>query len=99
MLGDKLYDIKDETMRFPITSLTWLPTRSESQDAQKALGATLDGSIVRWTPMDSNSVEHIELNRKSQYHAIDYAADGRRFAVAGAQPTIDIYDEERMVNV
>jgi len=49
--------------------------------------------------MDSNSVEHIELNRKSQYHAIDYAADGRRFAVAGAQPTIDIYDEERMVNV
>lgn len=99
MLGDKLYDIKDETMRFPITSLTWLPTRSESQDAQKALGATLDGSIVRWTPMDSNSVEHIELNRKSQYHAIDYAADGRRFAVAGAQPTIEIYDEERMVNV
>jgi len=30
MLGDKLYDIKDETMRFPITSLAWLPTRSES---------------------------------------------------------------------
>jgi len=99
MLGDKLYDIKDETMRFPITSLAWLPTHSESQDAQKALGATLNGSIVRWTPIDSNSVEHIELNRKSQYHAIDYAADGRRFAVAGAQPTIDIYDEERMVNV
>ena len=84
MLGDKLYEIKDEMMRFPITSLTWLPTYSESQDAQKVLGATLHGSIARWTPMDSNSMEHIELNRKSQYHTIDYAADGRRFVVAGA---------------
>ena len=95
MLGDKLYEVKDVDMRFPVTSLTWLPTHSESQDAQKALGSTLDGSIIRWTPLKGNSVEHIELNRASQYHTID----GRRFVVAGAQPTIDIYDEERMVNI
>ena len=59
MLGDKLYEIKDESMRFPITNLTWKPTRNESQDAQKVLGACLSGSIIRWTPNDANSVEHI----------------------------------------
>lgn len=49
MLGDRLYQIKDENMNFPITSLTWKPTRDESMDAQKLLGACLDGSIIRWT--------------------------------------------------
>ena len=62
MLGDKLYEIKDEEMRFPITNLTWKPTRSESQDAQKVLGATLTGSIMRWTPHTANKVEHLELD-------------------------------------
>lgn len=32
VLGDKIADIKDEEMRFPITNLTWLPTRSEQQE-------------------------------------------------------------------
>jgi hypothetical protein len=32
MLGDRLYQIKDENMNFPITSLTWKPTRDESMD-------------------------------------------------------------------
>ena len=32
MLGDRLYDIKDDEMTFPITSLTWKPTLDESQD-------------------------------------------------------------------
>ena len=100
MLGDKLYEIKDDRMLFPVTNLTWLPTRGDaSQDAQKALGSTVSGGIIRWTPQTSNSVEHIELDRKSQYHAIDYAPDGRRFVIAGAQPTIDIYDEERMTKI
>jgi WD40 repeat protein len=99
MLGDTLYQIKDEDMRFPITNLAWHPTRNESQDAQKVLGSTLEGGIIRWTPKGSNTVEHIELEEKAQYHAIDYTPDGRRFVVAGAQPTIDIYDEERMLKV
>ena len=99
MLGDKLHEIKDEEMRFPITSLAWKPTRSEAQDAQKCLGSMLNGSIIRWTPQEANKVEHIELDRDAAFHSIDYAADGRRFVVAGAQPTIDIYDEEKLVKL
>ena len=30
MFGDKLYGIKDEKMIFPVTSVAWKPTRSES---------------------------------------------------------------------
>jgi|ERR1719273_556158 hypothetical protein len=99
MLGDKLYEIKDEEMRMPITNLTWKPTRNESQDAQKLLGSMLNGTIIRWTPQDANKVEHIELDSEAQYHSIDYALDGRRFVIAGAQPTIDIYDEEKLVKL
>ena len=99
MLGDRLYQIHDDEMVMPITSLTWKPTRDESTDSQKLLGACLNGSIIRWTSRLSNSVEHIQLNSDQQYHAIDYAGDTRRFCVAGTQPYIEIYDEERMVRV
>jgi len=99
MLGDRLYQIHDEEMTFPITSLTWKPTRDESADQQKLLGACLNGSIVRWTSNHSNSVEHIMLNEENRYHAIDYSGDTRRFCVAGTQPYIEIYDEERMTKV
>lgn len=39
------------------------------------------------------------LNEENRYHAIDYAGDMRRFCVAGTQPYIEIYDEERMKKV
>jgi WD40 repeat protein len=39
------------------------------------------------------------LNEENRYHAIDYAGDTRRFVVAGTQPYIEIYDEERMTKV
>lgn len=62
MLGDRMYQIHDEEMTMPITSLAWKPSRDESTHAQKLLGACLDGSIVRWTANQSNSVERIMLN-------------------------------------
>ena len=31
MLGDKLYSIQDDDMRFPVTSLCWRPTTDDSQ--------------------------------------------------------------------
>lgn len=99
MLGDRLYQIQDDEMNMPITSLAWKPSRDESTDQQKLLGACLNGSIVRWTSNQSNSVEHIMLNEENRYHAIDYAGDMRRFCVAGTQPYIEIYDEERMKKV
>jgi len=47
----------------------------------------------------SNSVEKIMLNEEQQYHTIDYANDTRRFAVAGTQPYIEVYDEPKMKRV
>lgn len=46
-----------------------------------------------------NSVEHIVLNEAQKYHTIDYSGDRRRFVVAGTQPYIEIYDEDRMTKV
>ena len=47
----------------------------------------------------SNNVEKIMLNEEQQYHTIDYANDTRRFAVAGTEPYIEIYDEFKMKRV
>ena len=99
MLGDRLYQIKDQEMNMPITSLAWKPSRDESMDQQRLLGACLDGSILRWTSNLGNEVEHIMLNEENKYHAIDYAGDCRRFVVAGTQPYIEIFDEDRMTRV
>jgi len=65
MLGDKLYEIKDDDMNLPITSLTWRSTYDDSMESQRLLGACLTGGIVRWTANQGNSVEHIMLNPKN----------------------------------
>ena len=96
MLGDQMFQIQDEDMYYPITSLTWRPAVDDSMESQRLLGACLNGSIVRWDQSKGNSVEHIMLNQANKFHAIDYAGDRRRFVVAGSQPYIEIYDEERM---
>ena len=88
-----MYQIKDEEMYFPITSLAWLPHVGDSMNMQRLLGACLNGSIVRWDASKGNSVEHIMLNQENKFHAIDYASDRRHFVVAGSQPYIEIYDE------
>jgi len=98
-VGEKIYEIKDDDMFMPITSLSWKPTRDVQQSSQRLIGACLDGSIIRWTFDCRNTVERIKLNRDQRYHAIDYAGDQRRFCVAGTQPYIEIYDEERMQRV
>jgi WD40 repeat protein len=99
MLGDRLYQVSDDTMKFPITNLAWRPTTEQTQDAQKLLGTCTDGHIIRWTSAMSNAVEKIELNPVNQYHTIDYANDGYRFVVAGTEPNIEIWDEPRMTRV
>lgn len=62
MLGDRLYEIHDDEMRMPITSLAWRPNLGNSAENQNLLGACLDGSILRWNTEQSNTVEHIMLN-------------------------------------
>ena len=96
MNGDIKYDIKDDEMNTPITSLSWLASREGIKKDQQLLGACLNGSIVRWTKGMRNSVEHINLNEENSYHAIDCSDDLRKFCIAGSQPYIEIYDEKRM---
>lgn len=55
-----------------------------------------DGSIMRWHASKNNSCEKIPLNTKNQYQTIDYSADGKRIAVAGLLPQIEVYDDETL---
>ena len=55
-----------------------------------------DGSIMRWRPQMNNSCEKIPMNVKNQYQCIDYSNDGKRIALAGALPQIEIYDDETL---
>ena len=73
MFGDQLYEIKDEEMIFPVTCVTWKPTRSENQEHQKLLGATCNGEVLRWTTKNCNTVDHLKLEEGHRYNAIDYA--------------------------
>lgn len=99
MGGDIMFDIKDSEMTSTVTSLSWKPICEDNVSKQKLLGACLDGSIVRWTSSMGNSIEHISLNEENNFHAIDFSEDLRRFCVAGSQPYIEIYNEERMTKV
>ena len=44
----------------------------------------------------NNSCEKIPMNVKNQYQCIDYSNDGKRIALAGALPQIEIYDDETL---
>ena len=99
MVGDTIFDIKDNEMTAPITSLSWKTVTDEEVSKQTLLGACLNGSIVRWNSSMGNNVEHISLNERNRFHAIDCSTDLRRFCVAGSEPYIEIYDETRMTQV
>ena len=96
MDGDIEYNIKDDDMRTPITSLSWFTSREGIKREEQLLGACLNGSIVRWTKGMRNSVEHITLNEENSYHAIDCSDDLQKFCIAGSQPYIEIYDKKRL---
>ena len=83
-------------MKYPITAFAWKPTKEEGQSNQKLLGSCLDGGIIRWTIQNAASVEHIKLSEDAKYHAIDYGGPSR-FCIAGNWPSIEVWDEERMV--
>jgi hypothetical protein len=84
MVGEAMYDIKDDDMTAPITSLSWKPISEEDVKKQQLLGACLDGSVVRWNSSMGNSIEHISLNERNRFHAIDCSGDLRRFCIAGS---------------
>ena len=96
MVGDTIFDIKDNEMTAPITSLSWKPINDVEISNQQLLGACLNGSVVRWNSSMGNSAEHISLNERNKFHAIDCSSDLRRFCIAGSEPYIEIYDEIRM---
>ena len=64
-LGDSLYKIKDDEMKFPVTSLAWRPTIDTELYGQTLLGACCDGSILKWQANRGNSVDHIMLNERN----------------------------------
>ena len=56
MSGDVMYEMKDEQMNDAVTSLAWKPVLEDAVNRQCLLGACLDGSIIRWTANDRDSV-------------------------------------------
>lgn len=71
-------------MRFPITSLAWKPTFDfQSDGPQFLLGSCCDGSVVRWNSFKVDKLEHVELDRETEYRSVGFSNSGRRFVVAG----------------
>jgi len=75
-----------------VTGLSW-------RDDSQLVGCMCDGSLMRWTYAANNSFERINLNSKNQYTCIDYSFDGKRLAVAGLLPQIEIYDDNTLLPI
>ena len=102
LLGEKLNRIKDEQMVFPITQLAWKPVSPMGDvfaDPQSLIGSCCDGSIIRWTSLKTDQVDHIKLNADSEYRSCSYSYSGRRFAVAGTGRVVEVYDDLTLKNI
>ena len=92
--------VKEKRTKFPVTGLAWKSTYNlDGLDNQTLIGSLCDGSIMKWTPAMGNRSKKIALNPTNQYQTIDYSGDGKRFAVAGTLPQIEIYDDETLKSI
>jgi len=87
--SDQNFDLKG---LYPVTSLSWLPTKSADIKDWKLLGSCLDGSIIHWNPSMKNKAQQVLLNKDNSYRSIDFNREGSQFAVSGSLPIIEIYD-------
>ena len=79
---------------YPVTSLSWLPTKSADAKDWKLFGSCLDGGIVHWDPSMKNKAQQVLLNADNSYRSIDFNHEGSQFAVSGSLPVIEIYDSQ-----
>lgn len=75
-------------------SFTSLPT---TKNPLSLRAATSDGRILRWNFEKPEELIEDIFSSTNYYHTIDYSYDGgAKFACAGFEPVVEVYDEETL---
>lgn len=92
--GKVAYVLADESSEgLPTTCIRFRPTESASGKTRNVLlAANSDGTIKHWH-ITSKRCLHTITEPNNQVYALDYASDGSRFASAGRDCTVRVYDE------
>ena len=97
--GRLAYELASPTAeKLPVTCLRFRPASATSKTKNLLLVANADGTVRHWH-VTSRKCLHTITEENNQVFAIDYRQDGARFATAGKDYTVRVYDEATKTKV
>mmetsp|Transcript_30876 Transcript_30876/g.81018 ORF Transcript_30876/g.81018 Transcript_30876/m.81018 type:complete len:245 (-) Transcript_30876:233-967(-) len=96
--GRQAYTLQAGAVTEPCTAVRFRPTNAQSKTKNVLLAASSDGSVSHWHITSGNKL-HTVTEDGNQINCVDYTKDGRRFATAGMDKIIRIYDEATKTQV
>ena len=85
--GRLAYKLEACASGLPTTAVRFRPTSAASKTRNVLLAANSDGTVQHWHVTSSRCL-HTITEEDNQVYALDYAADGLRFATAGKDYTV-----------
>lgn len=76
----------------PINAFRWRPCLDESKTKNVLVLTNMDGEVIHWHPT-SNQVLHTITEEKNQIYAVDFSCDALKFATAGMDCQVRVYDD------
>ena len=86
-----LEDLSEEE-QFPIIAMRFRPQTRSSRALNILVVVSVTGKINHWH-LKRGRIIHSMLDKDNQLFAIDYTADGSKFAAAGKKLHLNLYDE------
>ena len=90
--GKLNYNLNITANALPTTALTWRPVTESSRTRNVLIAANADGAVQHWHVTSGRCLHEINDPENSLF-TIDYSADGKKFATAGKDYAVRIYDE------
>lgn len=97
--GELRYNLNVENVnQLPTTSIRFRPTSGRSKTKNVLLAVNADGSLDHWH-ITSGRKLHTVTEKDNQLLCVDYRYDGAKFATAGKDYKVRIYDEATKTRV
>lgn len=90
--GKLNYNLNINASALPTTAISWRPTTESSRTRNVLIAANADGAVQHWHVTSGRCLHEINDPDNSLF-TVNYSADGKKFATAGKDYAIRIYDE------
>ena len=90
--GKLNYNLNIAANALPTTALAWRPTTEASRTRNALIAANADGAVQHWHVTSGRCLHEINDPENSLF-TVNYSSDGKKFATAGKDYAIRIYDE------